>query len=257
MTHFVVVTDDESFYKAQPTPEARSARFQQDMQAPLGKSFILHTISSAGPEPCRDPACVPRLNTPNCQFPDGCGAHAPGLTYYVLARLTNGLTASICESDWAAIFRPLSDAVIASAPLPCNYQIPAPPKGETLDAQKVNVRWRAPGSTDAVLFSPGGERERLWRRARLILRPRHEADAGAALPGSLQDDRSEGAPICRSHQDAGRARYREAGQEAQARSDGGLSAQSTLASRPWKSSASARCTPSSSCLGDTRLPSWS
>ena len=152
VTHFVVVTDDESNYKAQPTPEARAARFQMDMQTLLGKSFILHTISSPGPEPCRDSACVPRPNTPNCQFPDGCGAAAPGLTYYALARLTNGLTASICESDWASIFKPLSDAVIASAPLPCNYQIPTPARGETLDPNKVNVRWRAPASTEDALF---------------------------------------------------------------------------------------------------------
>jgi hypothetical protein len=152
VTHFVIVTDDESHYKGQPTPEARAARFQMDMQTLLGKSFILHSISSPGPDPCRDPACVQRPNTPTCQFPDGCGAAAPGLTYYALARLTNGLTASICESDWTGIFKPLSDAVIASAPLPCNYQIPAPPKGETLDSNKVNVRWRAPASTDDILF---------------------------------------------------------------------------------------------------------
>jgi hypothetical protein len=152
VTHFVVVTDDESHYKSLSTPEARAAKFETDMQALLGKTFILHTISSEGPEPCRDPACVPRPNTPNCQFPDGCGAAAPGLTYHALARLTNGLTASICESDWAGIFKPLSDAVIASAPLPCNYQIPAPPRGETLDPSKVNVRWRAPTATDNALF---------------------------------------------------------------------------------------------------------
>ena len=58
------------------------------------------------------------------------------------------MTASICESDWQSIFDPLTQAVIASAPLPCNYPIPPPPKGEDLDPSKVNVGWVQPGATD-------------------------------------------------------------------------------------------------------------
>ena len=153
-THFVIVTDDDSKYRALPTPTERASMFQKDMQALLGKSFTFHTISSEGPEPCSDPTCVPKMNTAMCQFPsNGCGASAPGATYYDLAEMTHGLTASICQSDWAVIFKPLSQAIIQSAPLPCDYQIPPPPSGETLDAGKVNVRWRAPAANSDMLFT--------------------------------------------------------------------------------------------------------
>jgi hypothetical protein len=151
--HFVFVTDDESNYQRQPTPEMRAQSFQTDMEKLAGKHFTLHTISSDGPMPCRDPNCMPDPDTGICVFVMlGCGASAPGATYYALAHNTNGLTASICESDWKKIFSPLTAAVIESAPLPCNYTIPPPPRGETLEPGKVNVRWLAPMATADVLW---------------------------------------------------------------------------------------------------------
>jgi hypothetical protein len=80
----------------------------------------------------------------------GCGAAAPGSTYYALSNMTKGLTASICQSDWKTIFEPLTAAVIESAPLPCNYKIPPPPAGELLDPTKVNVGYTAPGKPEEV-----------------------------------------------------------------------------------------------------------
>jgi hypothetical protein len=152
-THFVIVTDDESRYRGQATPDARATAFKTDMETALGKRFTLHTISSAGPTACRDPNCMPDTTTGICAFVMlGCGAAAPGATYYMLADMTHGLTASICESDWKVIFGPLTAAVIESAPLPCNYDIPPPPKGETLDAGKVNVRWTGPMATSDTLL---------------------------------------------------------------------------------------------------------
>jgi hypothetical protein len=151
-THFVIVSDDESTYKALATPDERAQTFQTDMTKLLGKSFFLHTISSEGPTACHDPNCMPDTSTGICAFVMlGCGAAAPGTTYYDIAAATKGLTASICESDWQSIFDPLSAAVIASAPLPCNYQIPAPPSGQSLDPGKVNVSY-APSSGSAQLF---------------------------------------------------------------------------------------------------------
>jgi hypothetical protein len=152
-THFVIVSDDESTYHDQPTPDGRASSFQMDMQAALGKPFFLHAIASEGPTACRDPNCMPDTSTGICAFVMlGCGAAAPGSTYYMLANATHGLTASICESDWGSIFKPLSAAVIQSAPLPCSYQIPPPPSGETLDASKVNVRYMAPTVTSDTLL---------------------------------------------------------------------------------------------------------
>lgn len=152
VTHFIVVSDDESRYAGLATVQERADRFAGDMQAKLGKPFIMHTISSGGPTPCLDAMCMPDVNTGLCVFAMlGCGASNVGETYWELAARTQGLTASICEHDWSAIFSPLTDAVIASA-LPCNYPIPPPPPGETLAPDKVNVGWLAPGAADEELF---------------------------------------------------------------------------------------------------------
>lgn len=158
-THLVVVTDDESRYKGLATPDARAQTFHADMQQLLGHDFIQHTISSDGPTPCNDPNCMPDANTGICVFVMlGCGAAAPGATYYALATMTKGLTASICEGDWNPIFDRLSAAVIASAPLPCNYQIPPPPAGQNLDPLKVNVGYTAPSTTNELVFRKANER---------------------------------------------------------------------------------------------------
>jgi hypothetical protein len=142
---FVFVTDDESHYQGQPTPDARATAFKADMEKLAGKPFTLHTISSDGPTACRDANCMPDANSGICVFVMlGCGAAAPGDTYYALAHSTNGLTASICESDWQTIFAPLTAAVIQAVPLPCSYTIPPPPKGELLEPGKVNVRFQEP-----------------------------------------------------------------------------------------------------------------
>jgi hypothetical protein len=152
-THFVVVSDDESRYKLLATPAERTTAFLADMEQLLGKTFTLHTISSDGPTACTDPMCMPDANSGICSLIMlGCGAAAPGATYYSLARATAGLSASICLSDWRSIFEPLSAAVVESAPLPCSFKIPPPPTGESLDPTKVNVGYLAPARTDELIF---------------------------------------------------------------------------------------------------------
>lgn len=152
-THFVFVTDDESTYRGLATPDERAAMFTNDMRALLGHDFTLHTVSSDGPTPCRDENCMPDPDTGICVFVMlGCGASRPGTTYYTLASMTSGLSASICESDWSAIFQPLTAAIIASAPLPCTYDIPPPPSGDKLDPSKVNVRWQEVGASAEMVF---------------------------------------------------------------------------------------------------------
>lgn len=157
-THFVVVSDDESTYKGQNTPDARASAFLSDMRGMLGHDFFVHTVSSEGPTACHDPNCMPDVNTGICVFVMlGCGAAAPGATYYKLAETTKGLSASICQSDWKTIFEPLSAAVIKSAPLPCNYMIPKPPSGDSLDPTKVNVSWQDVGGMGPMVFGKAAD----------------------------------------------------------------------------------------------------
>jgi hypothetical protein len=149
--HFIVVTDDEAAYKNAATPDARAMQFEADMKMTLGRSFRLHTIASPGPTPCTASQCdIDPAQGIVCVFlAANCRAANSGLTYYALAQRTQGLTASICETDWSKIFAAFQENIIKSAPLPCDYTIPPPPKGDTLDPAKVNV--------DYTPASGGGE----------------------------------------------------------------------------------------------------
>jgi hypothetical protein len=121
-----------------------------DLRARLGRPFRQHTISSPGPLPCTSTACDfdPNLGIACVFIALNCSAAAPGATYYALAQRTMGLTASICESDWSPIFRNFQENIIKSAPLPCDYTIPPPPTGESLNKDKVNVVFTPAGGTE-------------------------------------------------------------------------------------------------------------
>jgi hypothetical protein len=134
--HFVVVTDDESFL---PAPD-----FKAQMEMVAGKPFMFHAIAS---ESDNGLPCVGA-----CGLPLVCGGFAPGVQYYALAEMTGGQKISICTADWSMVFGPLQQAVIESAPLPCDYPIPAPPDGETLDAEKVNLEFLAPNAGAPEVF---------------------------------------------------------------------------------------------------------
>lgn len=133
--HFVVVTDDESFLAGD--------QFRTQMEMVAGKPFIFHAIASEdAPGPC----------VGACGIPFVCGAFAPGIQYYALADATGGQKSSICAADWSTVFGPLQDAVISSVPLPCDYAIPPPPDGETLDPTKVNMEFTAQGTTTPMIL---------------------------------------------------------------------------------------------------------
>jgi hypothetical protein len=78
-------------------------------------------------------------------------ACAFSLALDALADATGGEKISICVSDWSMVFGPLRDAVIESAPLPCEYAIPAPPPGETLDPDKVNLEYSTPAAARTTI----------------------------------------------------------------------------------------------------------
>jgi hypothetical protein len=151
VVHFIVVTDDDAAY-AGGSADGRADRFQMDMNARLGRSFRLHTISSPGPVACTASSCEfdPSLGIACVFIALNCSANAPGATYYALAQRTQGLTASICETDWSPIFRTFQENIIKTAPLPCDYTIPPPPSGESLNPAKVNVAFTPAGGAEEV-----------------------------------------------------------------------------------------------------------
>ncbi len=139
-THIVAVTDDES-------APMTAAQFKLSMESLLGHGFIQHAVASesVNGEPCSGGLCFGIPGIP-C-IPVGGGAANVGAQYYMLADQTGGQKISICESDWSMVFGPLQDAVVASVPLPCAFNIPPPPSGLTFDKENVHFQHQPSGAT--------------------------------------------------------------------------------------------------------------
>jgi hypothetical protein len=117
-THIIVVTDDTNRMAWQD--------FQSQMTTLLGHPFVFHAIASPPSNPC------------------GGADEAPD--YFALAQATGGQGVRLCD-NWSTIFPILQAAVVASAPVPCQFPIPAPPNGETLDPGAVQVVLNVEGSS--------------------------------------------------------------------------------------------------------------
>ena len=141
--HFIVVTDDESRMAA--------ADFRSLMGRTAGKPFLFHAIAS---EDVNGLGCIGA-----CGLPLVCGAFSPGRQYYALADATGGEKISICTADWSMVFEPLQRAVIEAAPLPCDYDLPAPPAGSTLDPNRVNIEVLTPSAEPRTLPRAAGRDE--------------------------------------------------------------------------------------------------
>ncbi len=154
---FVEVTDDE----AGPPPFFMTAdgfdNWALNVAQPPGvfgtkaaRKYIFHGIigmdknnpnmkcnSSVGAEPLPDGGS------------SGNAAVAPGLEYQKLAKLTGGITRSICENDWSDIFTTIAAGIVNK--LSCEY-VPTPPSGKTLDPAKVNVNFTPAGGTPEAIL---------------------------------------------------------------------------------------------------------
>ena len=130
----VVVTDDESDVSAS---EFDNWTMQQGTMfgTPQNRKYVLHGIIGG------------RTGNPSAPCAT---ADAPGLIYQELANLTGGTVASICENNWTPIFNTIASSIVNR--LSCEYPVPDPPAGETLDPNKVNVVYTPSGSAPETIL---------------------------------------------------------------------------------------------------------
>ncbi len=131
--HIVVVTDDESNWS--------HAEFDANiasLPAPgLDPDYTLHSICSESTVVLDLPPLPPIMGP--CSGGLGVGGAADiGQTYIDMSAATGGVWRSICTSDWAPIFTAVAEAVSVGVALPCVFDLPPPPEGETLDPNRVN-----------------------------------------------------------------------------------------------------------------------
>ncbi len=126
--HFVIVTDDES-----NMPEAT---FRTMMQERLLRTFRAHVIVS----PPGSTHSFGGFRMDGCSGPRDDAADN-GDIYWALASNTGGLQMNICDEDWSRLFTELNRAIAVPVTLPCVYEMPPPPEGESLDPLRVNVEY--------------------------------------------------------------------------------------------------------------------
>lgn len=146
ITHFVIVTDDES--------DLDAGSFQSMMEGMLGHTFDAHAIASPD-ETHRVCGFCPEED--GCTGPNGDAADI-GRQYLNLTAATGGRFFSICTTDWSALFRELSAAIAVPMPLPCIFEIPEPEMGMTFDPMLVNLIYTPGGGgpEQTLGYVPGG-----------------------------------------------------------------------------------------------------
>jgi hypothetical protein len=74
-------------------------------------------------------------------------------TYQELSRRTGGLRFPICQfAGYDTVFHTIADDVIMKSQLACDFAVPPPPAGETLDLTKVAVKYTKGDASGAVQF---------------------------------------------------------------------------------------------------------
>jgi hypothetical protein len=110
--HIVVISDDD--------PNMSDNAFDADFLAldPNYAGYFHHSVVSHS----------------NCD-----SAASIGQDYIDLSNATGGIAADLCDQDFQAVFDALTTAVLEGTELACEFAIPEPPAGETLDPEEVNV----------------------------------------------------------------------------------------------------------------------
>lgn len=135
MKHFVFVTDDNA-------TGTLAAGFvsQLDALQPTGMfaNRKFHAIYAFG------------NGTTGCTGAFGTGA-AEGTEYTTLVTGSGGARGVICNDDWSQVFDDITQAVISGSQLACTIDVPDAPAGQTLDPNRVNVKYLmggvAPGTS--------------------------------------------------------------------------------------------------------------
>ena len=150
VTHFIVVTDDESL-------AMEWEDFQTEMQRLLQHDFTFHAVASE--------QIMPTLENRfgACYHSQGLAAR-PGVEYYELADATGGLQLSICNEDWSELVTLLTERIVVPIPLPCGYLLPRPPAGVVIDPDRFTVLWDVPGEPGPrVIPRAGGRCDNGWQ----------------------------------------------------------------------------------------------
>jgi hypothetical protein len=128
-------------------------RWRDQLRPNATKTFVVVTDDDASDEPLNSASAftsaITALDPQFASFTFSgiyCFSECPdaaeiGRVYIDLVAQTMGVGGDLCLQDFAPVFDDLADAVIGASQLDCEWDIPAPPPGETLDPSLVNVQY--------------------------------------------------------------------------------------------------------------------
>jgi hypothetical protein len=136
--HIVAVTDDESDW-SKTTFESQLGAL---VNPGFGSDWRFHAVVAEDPP---------------FNFQSHCFtlAAAVGTTYINLQQAHNGEFFSLCDSNWSPLFNTLAQSVTQGLSLPCTFNIPDPPPGQSLDPGKVNVVYTPTGGSATTIGNVG------------------------------------------------------------------------------------------------------
>jgi hypothetical protein len=135
---FLEQTDDNSAMPLATFLEQLTAMAPQHFGSdPDNLSFVFHSITGLAQ---KNPATDPYLPDEPV-VTQKCGAvTTAGEEYQLLSQRTGGLRFPICEyTGFDVVFRRIAEDVITRTRVACDFEIPSPPAGKTLDLNKVAV----------------------------------------------------------------------------------------------------------------------
>ena len=121
---------------------------------PAAPTFVFHSITGiAQKTPATDPWLpAEEIVTATCVGGGNTVANA-GESYQELSRLTGGLRFPLCEfAGFDVVFQRIAEDVITRTRVACDFAIPAPPPGKTLDLDKVAVNYTKGDGSGSVQY---------------------------------------------------------------------------------------------------------
>jgi hypothetical protein len=150
------VSDDESAISAGDFTNSLLA-----LDPPTFQGFKFDAIVGLeDPQECFGFSC-PAGNS-CCYSPVGFGCDSylaeEGQIYQQLVTQTGGVVGNLCDQEFGPIFQNMADGVVIASQLACNYPIPEPPAGQTLNPALVNVEYTPGGQSmgQPIYNVPGG-----------------------------------------------------------------------------------------------------
>lgn len=119
------------------------------------RNYVFHSIVSLAEHPAGAQVAygaTEAITTSKCKN----GAQNPGTGYQGLSVLTGGLRFPTCDQggvfDYSPIFNEVAKGVVKSSTVSCDFPVPQPAAGETLDMSTLEVQYRAGGTASPVGF---------------------------------------------------------------------------------------------------------